>query len=277
MLFHLNLMLWRIEEVCEGIIPKEIPSKIRRLLRRAIKDVPQELLELYVFLHDIDKTTHLFLTFEENGQEDFPVTLDLWIEMLCGDEDGHAVLGGDTNALSWYCHAIGIRAIGYQGHDKASAVRLEALDTRKKDLIIMVRYHEVAFQFNCVNIPAFEELFGTMSPKERDMCMLASFIDTAASLRENGRPDFTNFLFFARSRLAAEAFDELCLRLQDEKNLDEHKLRKALTALRKSPEAFQDMSVEEVFHTFVKECRRPEVTPDQVREALAPQIATKRG
>ncbi len=71
-----------------------------------------------------------------------------------------------------------------------------------KHLLAAIRKHEVAYQFSKINALTYEEHFAKsdISSEEQELAIAASYADTMASLRSDGTPDLTNFLFLVRSR-----------------------------------------------------------------------------
>ncbi len=209
---HLDLILEQINKLRNKQVPSEIEPDISAAFERTISR-GASVIEQYVFLHDISKMDCLTI---QKGKEKIAVSWDEWKEMLRQNTDGTLVLQGDEDALKRFCETEGITGISYyhQGKEKGTSRKHgdEGVEAIKKlgyvanaDMLEAIERHEVAYQFSQVNASTYEEYFLSLSEEARDFALTASFVDTMASLKSDGKPDLTNFLFLVRSRQKTKA------------------------------------------------------------------------
>ena len=70
------------------------------------------------------------------------------------------------------------------------------------EILIAISKHEVAYTFSKINTSIYEEHFVKpgYSDEQQKLILVASYVDTVASLRTDGKPDLTNFNFLIKSR-----------------------------------------------------------------------------
>lgn len=134
--------------------------------------------------------------------------------------------------------------------------------------------HDVAHQFGergGIDIPLFEQTFGlpffaTDQRKwnlgELAFCLLVNYADQMGSLGADGVPHIEDFLWLARTYLAAYKYCDLLHRLHRmprESRLEEKKVRRLTDALRVSTSPFESETVPEACARIVSECRLPPI------------------
>lgn len=215
---HLDLILKQIEQIADGSFPDEVPGHVREAMKRAIAR-DRTAVEQYVFLHDIAKPDCMTL---KKGEVEQAVTWPEWTAILQASPDGQAARQGDEAALKRFCQAQGITGVSYRqttaaGDRQHGEIGVETIRATQaiddEATLTAIGAHEVAFQFSRVSMPMYEKYFRSMPEPARDFALTASFVDTMASLRLNGKPNLENFLFLVASKEKAEQFAELLAQL----------------------------------------------------------------
>lgn len=273
---HLDLILRNIESVDRGEFPEQISPAIREMLTRAVKRDTRSV-EQYVFLHDIAKADCLTI---KRGEEERAMSWKEWVEFLQEDSDGERVLQGDEASFGRFIERHGITGVSYwqktpegsRHHGSVGADELrEAGFDRNGPMLAAIEAHEVAYQFSRINVKTYENYFGEMSPEARDFALLASYVDTMASVRLDGKPDLTNFLALAGSREKFEAAAVLAERLGGAA-LDKQKFQRAWSALVGSPEPLTMETLSAVEERLKRECKIAGYDIEKLRLAIEPLI-----
>lgn len=273
---HLDLIVRNIEDVSAGKFPEELSAGTREALVRAVRRDPESV-KRYVFLHDISKADCLTIKF---GEEERAVTWDEWNALLAGSEAGRAALRGDEDALRAFCERSGITGVSYfqnQGetkrqHGKTGAEELRASGVATDAaMLAAIESHEVAFQFEAINVKTYETHFADMAEETRDFALLASYVDTMASLRPDGKPDLANFLALAGSREKHDSLRVLEGRLAGAK-LDKQKFARAWAPLRNSAEPLTADMIDAVEARLRSECKIAGYDVGKLREAVEPLV-----
>ena len=267
---HLELMFSVLGGVRDGIFHRDVPEEIRQILRDAAKRY-EHLLIPYVFLHDVEKQNCMMFVYPD-GETKYPMSLAQWLiivnEWGCRDDVEFG------RRLRAFCMERGIGQISYYQerdgtvhHHGSEAAKFLAGHREVDSLIVRaVGMHEVAFQFGergGINIPLFEETFAlvnadgfgyTWTEAELGFVLLVNYADQMGSLGRNGMPDISDFLWLARTYLAAHKYADLLDRLYDEMRLDAHRVKRLTEALRVSTSAFSSETVEDALMRIVEEC-----------------------
>lgn len=273
---HLDLITQNIEAVARGEFPTDILPAAREALQRAVRRDPDSV-KKYVFLHDIAKAD--CLTLKVDGEER-AVTWDEWQAMLAGSESGRRAAAGDERALRDFCAEQGIIGVSYfqnQGeakrqHGKMGAEELRAIGDMNETMLAAIEAHEVAYQFQGIKVSTYEKYFDGLSEDARDFAMLASYVDTMASLRTDGNPDLSNFLALAASREKSETLAELARRIAGAK-LDKQKFERAWAALRNSDDPLSSDQIDAAEARLRAECKLAGYDVDKLRSAVEPLLA----
>ena len=272
---HLGLIVESIEDVAKSEFPAEISPGIREVLTRAVRRDPESV-KKYVFLHDISKADCLTVKF---GEEERSVTWDEWQAMLSASEHGRKALAGDEQALRDFCKEQGVTGVSYfqnegetkRQHGKVGAEELRVAEGMDAAMLAAIESHEVAYQFQGIKASTYEKYFGEMADDARDFALLASYVDTMASLRPDGKPDLVNFLALAESREKAESLAALQRRLDGAK-LDKQKFERAWAALRNSSEPLTADMLAEAESKLRMECKLAGYDIAKLRDAVEPLV-----
>jgi len=246
---HLDLIERNIEDVAAGTFPDEVPVFARDRMRRAVARDPESV-RRYVYLHDISKADCLTIKFGEEGRV---MTWQEWTAMLSADADGAQAIQGDEEALRRFVEKNGISGISYwqegadgkRQHGDIGAGELRAAGLVADPVMLAaIETHEAAYQFadgkedeeGLIRARAdrYRKIFSEMSEEARDFAMLASYVDTMASLRPDGKPNLTAFRALAASREKFESLQVLEGRFQGGTGLDKQKFQRAWASLKDS-------------------------------------------
>lgn len=268
---HLELILQTLEKLKRGEFPEEIPASIRSTLQSVAIQF-SDVLERYTFLHDISKKDCLTVKYNNGPSKEF--TWEEWQAQFTDETKN------DPVALRAFCEAQGIKTISYyhsgEGgqHGITGRKALESLGYTgvPAPVLTAIEKHEVAYQFTGINPDTYKKHLGGLSPEERDLALTASYLDTSASLTQNKRPDYSNFVALVHSRHNFEIITAAETALTKDMNLDQQKVAKAFADLRKSKERLAD-SAEDIIRGLEKRCKPTQYDPDKLREKLAPLIA----
>lgn len=266
---HLEAMLRTLDDVSRFRFASGVPHEAAAVMDSVVM-VHRNDAVLHILLHDIEKQSCLTLVFADGHEEERASLEGLPVE--------------SAEAWSAYCAEHGVVQVSYyhgdgeskRSHGKAAAERLRAHGGFSELLLRGIETHEIATVFgdrDGVNIPLFEENFGDLNAAEIAYVLLANYLDQMASLGADGQPDIGDFVWLAKTWLAWRDLEHLKRRLAELDRLDQHKLSQILGKLRNDKDAFQAESVDVAFERILKEVKLPEVTADQVREALAPAMA----
>lgn len=222
---HLTRMLLVLAEVLAGKFPAVIPAVVQTfLIAQAIlsaKDLDRVAeVERYILLHDIEKANSMTVTLLDGTERSFPWSE--WTSLL----DSAGPLPEDGALRNRFAEQL----LAEQGIVKISYFRAEEIDGKpvrvqhgdlgarflrdkgiSERILRAIETHEVAYLFTDVNVPTYERIFGAWSAGDRLFALLGSYLDTAASLRPNGEPDFGNFLCLAKSYMALQTFREILM------------------------------------------------------------------
>lgn len=238
---HLDLILATLEDIRAGHFPDQIPAEVKSLLQEVAKQYG-EVLERYVFLHDIAKADCVRLKYVDKKTRDLN-----WHEWMKELPEG---VGRDPVALKKFCEERGIESISYfhqsakehkqHGREGVELIRAMGGAGVPAAVLTAIDKHEVAYQFQGVKGETYAKHFAELEPAERDLALTASYIDTMASLDRNGRPRLENFLALCGSRHNFEIVQSLRQSLGAEQSVDRHKLDRRLYALLKQKEPIEE-------------------------------------
>lgn len=273
---HLGLIIENIDAVARAEFPEEISPVIREILTNTVRRDPESV-KKYVFLHDISKADCLTIKF---GEEERAVTWDEWQGMLAASESGRKALSGDEQALRDFCTEQGVTGVSYfqnageakRQHGKVGAEELRDVGGMDAAMLAAIESHEVAYQFQGIKASTYEKYFGEMADDARDFALLASYVDTMASLRPDGKPDLANFLALAGSREKSQSLAALQRRLDGVK-LDKQKFERAWAALRNSSEPLTADMLSEAESKLRAECKVAGYDISKLRDATGPLVA----
>jgi len=286
---HLDGILGSITAIAEGKFawPADMPESTRKILEETAKR-HRAALERYTFLHDLAKKDTLRLSFSEQTAdgpkgEDVAYTLAEWqamapeevrrnpaklLEFMQGEGQQRKIVGISYFHQTGDKTPTGGKISEGRKHGESGAEAIRGLGETDVDELTLtaITHHEVAYQFTAPNVDTYEKFFGGLSEDERDLVMVASFVDTMSSLKPDGTADASNFLALAISRSNAEAIKGLAEKLAANDKLEKRKVEKALLALKKAGKPI-DYPAE--LARLEKECRPTEYDPAKLDEMLA--------
>lgn len=271
---HLDLILEQLGQVRTGEMPEAIPADVRSTMQETAT-TQEEVLEKYVFLHDISKMDTLLI--KKKGPDgkavNEKVSWDDWQSRL------PAGVQGDPVAMRAWLKASGIEGISYyhpsdktsegKKHGEAGAEEARKLGVEvDPSVLVAIENHEVAYQFSKPKAETYRTYFGTMSEAEKAMALTASYIDTVASLGKTGVPDISNFIALTVSKRNDELLRGVEVSLSAVEGLDPKKLEKKLKELSTSDRPIPEKNTDQLLERVKKECKKTEYDVDALSEAL---------
>jgi len=202
---HLSLILKILESIKdwqfhESLQDRNLQDAMRDVAVKQDKDNPEKLsinpaLVDYTFFHDIAKPDSLTLKIadEKKGVE---ITWEQWQKIEAGGAP-YQFERKPITSISYFHSSEG--AAGQHGNKAAEILKDKGLPP---EIIIAIGKHEVAYQFGKINAATYEEHFVKpgFTEDQQKFILVASYIDTMASLGPNGKPDLTNFANLVKSR-----------------------------------------------------------------------------
>ncbi len=281
---HLEKIFDTLENIKRGDFPEEIPSEVRQLLQETAKKNSEQL-ERYVLLHDISKADVLRMNFLPKGEKDKPYIWEGNLELLAKEWSLPETGLKDPVALVRWFDKNKIAGVAYYNegpplfqttkaaHGNAAVEKLKSLGYEdSEDMLAAIGSHEVAYQFSAIKPDTYEKHLGPMDTEARNFALVASFIDTMASLRDDGKPDLTNFLFLLASKENAETIAGVKAGLTDTEGLDPKKVETFLLELRKSNSRLP--SKDAVLARLYKECKPTKYDVLKLKELLQELVNT---
>jgi hypothetical protein len=206
---HLALIISTLNDIKSGNFPGEVEPATQAILREAalindakkgVQKVNPDMID-YTFMHDISKPDSL--TVKAVGEKaGIEITWEQWqgIEKQgkpykVTKPDGQAA---EIASISYYHPSEGEKG----QHGNKGAKSLQETPNISPIILTAIDKHEVAYQFGKINAATYEEHFVTpgYTDEQQKWIVTASYIDTMASLRTDGRPDLKNFTNLVRSR-----------------------------------------------------------------------------
>lgn len=191
---HVIRILKNIADIKAGKFSLELPPEIKEILQSTVTEHFLDFCR-YAFLHDLAKKDCLTLKYPARNEE-------LSWEEYC--RRFPEATRTDPSALAAALQAQEIISVGYyqtgnkRKHGASAVKNLSARFSGQfpEILLTAINKHEVAFEFKVdktLPLNAYTEHFSKLSAEQIAWVLVASYIDTTASLRENGQPDLTNF------------------------------------------------------------------------------------
>lgn len=274
---HLVGVANALDAVGRGEFHPDVPTEVWPFMMAAAR-TRADIASAHVVLHDVDKLTTMTFVKEDGGK--VAVTYDEWVTLIDGDPDGDAIRKQDAAALERFCARHGITQISYYhdseggkiSHGKKAADRLR--DYAEPLLVKGIETHEVAFLFGDrggINLPLFHEHFGAWSEADVAYALLVNYADQMGSLKPDGQPDISDFVWLAKTWRAYVDFQVVKANLEGLR-LDQHKASRLMDTLWKSKDVFQSETIDAVIARIRSECELRSFSEAQVRNALVPVI-----
>jgi hypothetical protein len=203
--YHLGLILDNLENIKNGEFDEAagLNEELRETFKSAVvkrdpetgEEKVNDVLVDYAILHDIAKPDCMTLKVE-GEKKGIEIAWERWQNIKAAGEP-YQIDGKPIKSISYF-HASEETA-GQHGNKGAKSLEGKNIPP---EIVVAISKHEVAYQFPKINASTYEEHFVKpgYSDEQQKLILVASYIDTAASLRVNGKPDFANFNFLVRSR-----------------------------------------------------------------------------
>lgn len=202
---HLTLILATLESIKEGQFHESLKGIGLEEMMKSVtviqtkdnseKSIVNPVLVDYTFLHDISKPDCLTLKIdgEKKGIE---ITWEQWKEIENAGTP-YQLVGKPIISISYFHSSEG--SVGQHGNKAAEMLKDKGIPS---EIIIAISKHEVAYQFSKINAATYEEHFVKpgFSEDQQKFILVASYIDTMASLGLNGKSDLGNFTNLVKSR-----------------------------------------------------------------------------
>ncbi len=284
---HFDEILHALEDVESGNMPENIPLAERQMMQD-VAARHHDALQKYVFLHDISKADILRVESQaEAGQKKgkaWEGTLEQWYAET-GIEEGartnpsllYAKLASmNLKGVSYYHQGMEVEGTGRKTesskHGESGKSKLETMgDVGVSPAVLeAIERHEVAYQFEAVKVDTYRKYFESLSPDERGLALVASFVDTMSSWRKDGKPDLANFLALLDSKHNYEVIQDLDRMFAEASagtELDKKKVEAFFLALRKQAGRINE-SGDVLLQRSLRECRPTEYDLDKLRSNL---------
>lgn len=273
---HLALALRNIEEIARGNFPNGTPEDAKPMMKKVVEE-SKELLEKYVLLHDIAKKDCLTVAFADGTSRAF--TWDEWNAFTSEEVKENPV------AFRAFCSAKGIEDVSYfqatekrgessKAHGPEGRRMLENLRVElgvPLSVLTAIEKHEVGFQFNAVSAKTYKNHLSGLAPEDRALAVVASYLDTSASLRENGEPDLNNVSFLFDSKHNFEMIEETEKRILGNGEFDQKKAQKFFAGLYGADRRF-DEPLDGFITRAEKACRPTEYDIAKVKNGFLPLV-----
>ncbi|MFA4818656.1 MAG: hypothetical protein WC621_02320 [Patescibacteria group bacterium] len=202
---HLSLILATLESMKDGQFHeslKEVSLReamagiaVRREGNNPEKTAVNPALIDYTFLHDVAKPDCLTLKIEAE-KKGIEITWEQWKDI---EKNGlpYQHEGKLITSISYFHSSEG--ANGQHGNKAAEMLKDKGIPP---EIITAISKHEVAYQFGKINAATYEGHFVKpgFSENQQKFILVASYIDTIASLGPDGKPNLSNFANLAKSR-----------------------------------------------------------------------------
>ena len=278
---HLNRMIEVIEGFSQGEGSSDLPEKTRSSFEGLVAQYG-DTLKKYVFLHDISKPDLLRIQWNpkegekkgrawEGNLEEFCVELGLSQDELSDPSRmAEFFASQDVKGVSYYHQGIenenGRKTESAKhGEHGAEHVGDEYEGVVDPEILKAIELHEAAYQFEKVKPDTYKKLFGELGEEHKQLALLASYIDTASSYREDGGPDLTNFSFLLMSKDNAESLEVITSELASTVGLDKKKLENFLRALQGEQTV---LKIQEAIEKGKKEAKTTEYVLDTLKVTL---------
>ena len=236
-----------------------MPEEIRPLITRVVRE-ERDFFEKYVFLHDLRKKDCLTVTYLDG--EKVSGSWKDWKASL-PPEAQH-----DPRALRAHSKQSGIRSISYfqdRGRGRGGFVQHGEDATRylemrgvplPKGMRIAIREHEVAYQFSSVHADTYRRHFQNLTARERELAIVATYLDSASSLSKDGgiEAQIKGVKALLDSKYNYELLTDIHAVLGRRPDVNQVLLDRELARLEKAKERIREPK-EEVVRRLAEECR----------------------
>ncbi len=268
---HLLVILKTIKDVREGVFHKDLPKDMHPLFQDIVIRYG-DALKRYVFLHDITKADtirlqHTPLEGEKKSAkvwqgtiEEMRAEYDIPEEVATSPVDLRAwFLENNVSGVSYYHEEMDVpmteRKTTSSKHGKSGAETLRSMGYEgvAPAVLLAIENHEVAYSFKKIKPDTYSEYFSSMSEEEQALALVASYVDTMASFRENGAPDLGDYQSLLGSRKNARIIAAVKAGMSTIPSLEVKKVDTFINGLRKL-EVPIDATADHLLERMKKEC-----------------------
>ena len=202
---HLSLILTTLEQINDGQFHESLKDAgIQEVMKEVAvrqkegdpeKSIVNPALVDYTFLHDVAKPDCLTLKIE-GEKKGIEITWERWKEIEKAGQP-YQLDGKPIVSISYFHSSDGVA--GQHGNKASEMLKDKGVPL---EIIIAISKHEVAYQFGKINAATYEEHFVKpgFSEDQQKFILVASYIDTMASLGPDGKPNLGNFANLIKSR-----------------------------------------------------------------------------
>ncbi len=259
---HLDRILQIIDKLKRGEAAEGLPPYLREAVRAVVSEHEEEI-QKYAFLHDIAKADCIRIQFTDK-KPDQDISWEEWQDLVPED------IRRDPVALKDFCVTKGWKAFSYYHEDKkhgemgAEKIQPFADDLNLPDIVRMiVGHHESAHHFSKVKAETYKKFFQGFSSEEETWVIVASFVDTMASLSEDQKPNLRSFANMVSSIKNYHLTEIVEQALNGDKAIAKNILARKLGDLRKA-----DQVIEIEPHVLLDQIKRECAVPTYDRVKL---------
>jgi len=202
---HLSLILATLESIKDGQFHESLgESSLKEAMTSIVagskengseKNIINPDLVDYAFLHDVAKPDCLTLKIE-GEKKGVEITWEQWQEIAKAGAP-YKLEGKPVTSISYFHSSEDTN--GQHGNKAVEMLKDKRIPP---EIIVAISKHEVAYQFDKINAATYEDHFVKpgFSEDQQKFILVASYIDTVASLGPNGKPDLNNFVNLIKSR-----------------------------------------------------------------------------
>jgi hypothetical protein len=285
---HFEAILSALEGIRQGNMPEFFPASLREEFQQTVA-ANADALQRYVFLHDLSKADDLRMqtlpTDKDPKGMAWEGTLEEWYaeQQIPEDVRTNPVALAEwlkerkVKGLSYYHQGMELPEFGRKtetsqhGEDGAAKLTAMGYDGVSPAVLTAIANHEVAFQFTKVKPETYEKYFATMTQEERNLALVASYIDTMGSFGVDGKPDLSNFEALLISKMNAEKIATLKRDVTNIQGLDQKKVEAFFLALRKQESAIE--TSEKLLDRCKRECKTSSYNLDALKSNLAEVVS----
>ena len=270
---HLEKILKNLDAIKAGDFHEQVPEEIHGKMQDMVQS-NKESLKMYAFLHDISKADCLTIKYDDGRREE--VSWKEWQsklpEGINGDPTKMMTFFVENNISGFsYFHKNAKKKHGQDGVDKLETYS-DALEMQPI-ILEAIKKHEVAYQFQNIKVKTYRKYFGDLTELEKLWVITASYIDTMASIRDDGNPNLDNFRCMVDSANNYEKIKILERALNQETDLDQKKVNKVLRDLNNQNTRIEESS-EELIERIKQECQASRYDKTRLESTLASLVVT---
>ena len=255
---HLTLMMHTVDDILAGKIHSGVPAAVRDILLTMVSQ-HEDAVRKYILTHDISKPDSLRLfTGPKKNKVSEDISWEDWTSRVPREVQNDPValqrwfLENNVTSVSYYHEG---QQHGNEGVEKMR--RLGALDELPSSVPFMISKHEAAHGFTDNGMPmikakTYKKVFGEASSEEEAWVIVASYIDTMASLDKQGEPNTKSFLSMVQSVRNFHIAEVVEATVGTDSRIGKSGFQKSLARLLESPESAPE-NVTQFLENFFQE------------------------